>query len=54
MAQSNLINKSCYISNTSKRKILSALTEDRSMTSIARKHNVSVNTVQGGIRILLF
>ena len=46
MSQSNLINKSCYISNTSKRKILSALTEDRSMTSIARKHNVSVNTVQ--------
>ena len=27
MAQSNLINKGCYISNTSKRKILSALTE---------------------------
>ena len=46
MAQYNLINKSCYISNTSKRKILSALTEDRSMTSIAREHNVSVNTVQ--------
>lgn len=46
MAQSNLINKGCYISNTSKRKILSALTEDRSMTSIAREHNVSVNTVQ--------
>ena len=43
----------CYSSNlkhnghyTSKRKILSALTEDRSMTSIAREHNVSVNTVQ--------
>ena len=31
---------------TSKRKILSALTEDRSMTSIAREHNVSINTVQ--------
>ena len=46
MSQSNLINKGCYISNTSKRKILSVLTEDRSMTSIARKHNVSVNTVQ--------
>ena len=46
MAQSNLINKDCYISNTSKRKILSALTEDRSMTSIARGHTVSVNTVQ--------
>ena len=43
----------CYSSNlkhnghyTSKRKILSALTEDRSMTSIAREHNVSVNTVR--------
>ena len=47
IAQSKLINKGCYISNTSKRKILSALTEDRSMTSIAREHNVSVNTVQG-------
>ena len=35
MAQSKLINKGCYISNTSKRKILSALTEDRSMTGIA-------------------
>ena len=41
MAQSSLIN----ISNTSKLKILSALTEDRSMTSIAREHNTSVNTV---------
>ena len=43
----------CYSSNlkhnghyTSKRKILSAITEDRLMTSIAREHNVSVNTVQ--------
>ena len=47
MAQSNLINKSCYISNTSKRKILSALTEDRSMTSIAsidRFHMVQILT----------
>src|SRR5699024_5520913 len=35
MAQSKLINKGCYISNTSKRKILSALTEDCSMTVIA-------------------
>lgn len=42
IAQSNLLNKGCHISNTS----LSALTEDRSMTSIAREHNVSVNTVQ--------
>lgn len=46
MAQSNLINKGCYISNTSKRKILSALIEDCSMTSIAGEYNVSVNTVQ--------
>ena len=46
MTQSDLINKGCYISNTSKQKILSALTEDHSITSIAREHNVSVNTVQ--------
>ena len=46
MAQSSLVNKYCCISNTSKLKILSALTEDRSMTSIAREHNTSVNTVQ--------
>lgn len=45
MAQSSLIDKHCYISNTAKRKVLSALTEDRSMTSIARENNVSVNTV---------
>ncbi len=47
MAQSNLINKSCYISNTSKRKILSALTEDCSMTGIAsidRFHMVQMLT----------
>lgn len=47
MAQSKLINKGCYISNTSKRKILSALTEDRSMTSIAsidRFHMVQMLT----------
>ena len=46
MAQSNLVNKYCHISNVSKLKVLSALTEDRSMTSIAREHNLSVNTVQ--------
>lgn len=46
MAQSNLVNKYCHISNNSKRKVLAALTEDRSMTSIAREQNVSVNTVQ--------
>lgn len=41
IAQSDLVNKHCCISNASKRKVLSDLTEDRSMTS-----NVSVNTVQ--------
>lgn len=46
MAQSSLVNKYCCISNKSKLKILSALTEDRSMTSITREHNTSVNTVQ--------
>lgn len=46
MAQSDLVNKYCHISNASKRKVLAALTEDRSMTSIAREHNLSVNTVQ--------
>lgn len=46
MAQSNVVDKYCHISNTSKRKVLAALTEDRSMTSIAREHNLSVNTVQ--------
>ena len=40
MAQSNLVNKYCHISNASKRKVLAALTEDRSMTSIAREHNL--------------
>ena len=47
MAQSKLINKGCYISNTSKRKILSALTEDCSMTGIAsidRFHMVQMLT----------
>lgn len=46
MAKTNLVNKHCHISNASKRKVLAALTEDRSMTSIAREHNLSVNTVQ--------
>ena len=46
MAQSHLADKYCCISNASKLKVLSALTEDRSMTSIAREYNVSVNTVQ--------
>ncbi|CDI61107.1 Transposase [Lactobacillus helveticus CIRM-BIA 104] len=38
MAQSELVNKYCSISNPSKLKVLSALTEDRSMTSIAREN----------------
>ncbi|NAS34404.1 ISL3 family transposase [Lactobacillus helveticus] len=46
MAQSELVNKYCSISNASKLKVLSALTEDRSMTSIASENNVSINTVQ--------
>ena len=46
MAQSELVNKYCSISNVSKLKVLSALTEDRSMTSIARENNISINTVQ--------
>lgn len=46
MAQCSLVNKYCCISNKSKLTILSVLTEDRSMTSIAREHNTSVNTVQ--------
>ncbi|MGI1818550.1 ISL3 family transposase [Lactobacillus johnsonii] len=46
MSQSNLVNKYYHISNVSKPKVLSALTEGRSMTSIARAHNLSVNTVQ--------
>lgn len=46
MAQSSIADKYCSISKASKLKVLSALTEDRSMTSIARENNVSVNTVQ--------
>lgn len=46
MAKSDLVNEYCGISNPSKRRVLSALTEDRSMTSIARENNVSINTVQ--------
>ena len=46
MAQSQLANKYCSIFNASKLKVLSALTEDRSMTSIARENNISINTVQ--------
>lgn len=46
MAKSDLVNKYCCISNASKRKVLSALTQDRSMTSIAWENSLSVNTVQ--------
>lgn len=46
MAQTNLLGKSCCISQASKLNILTALTTDRSMTSIAKENNVSTNTVQ--------
>ena len=49
MAQSELVNKYYSISNASKLKVLSALTEDRSMTSIARENNISINTVHTGL-----
>ena len=49
MAQSELVNKYCSISNASKLKVVSALTEDRSMTSIARENNISINTVHTGL-----
>lgn len=42
----NIVEKHCHISNAVKRKIISGLTEDRSMTSIARENSVSVTTVQ--------
>lgn len=45
MAKSALINKYCHISNPIKQKVLTALTEDRCMTSIARENNISANTV---------
>lgn len=44
--KTELLEKYCHISNAVKLKILDALTEDRSMTSIARENCVSVNTVQ--------
>ena len=49
MAQSKLVNKYCSISNASKLKVLSALTEDRSMTSVARENNILINTVHTGL-----
>lgn len=39
------VNKYCHISNASKLKVLSALTEERSMTSIAREHNLSLQRI---------
>lgn len=46
MASTSLVDKSCHISNAIKQKATAALTEDRSMTSIATENNISVNTVQ--------
>lgn len=46
MAQTRLVQKYCFISNASKRKVLAALTEDRSLTSIAQEQAMSVNSVQ--------
>lgn len=46
MATTSLVDKFCHISNTVKQKVIVGLTEDRSMTSLARENTVSVNTVQ--------
>ena len=46
MAETNLVNKYCHISNPVKRKIISALTEDMSMKTIAIQNSVSTCTVQ--------
>ena len=46
MAQTSLVDKYCSIANPVKRKILTSLRNDWSMTSIAAFTNVSVNTVQ--------
>ena len=46
MAETNLVNKYCHISNPVKRKIISALTEDMSMKNIAIQNSVSTCTVQ--------
>lgn len=46
MAETDLVNKHWHISNPVKRKIISALTEDRSMKSIAIQNSVSTCTVQ--------
>ena len=46
MAQSELVNKYCSIANASKLIVLTALTDDRYMTRIARENNVSINMDQ--------
>lgn len=46
MAQTELVDKYCCISNATKRKIIGSLTEDWSMKSIARQTSTSTNTVQ--------
>nr|WP_257797004.1 helix-turn-helix domain-containing protein [Lactobacillus crispatus] len=46
MAQTELVDKYCCISNATKRKIIGSLTEDWSMKSIARQTSTSANTVQ--------
>lgn len=46
MATTSLIDKYCHISNITKQKVLTGLTEDRSMVSIGCDTNVSANTVQ--------
>lgn len=46
MAQTSLVDKYCSIANPVKRKILTSLRNDWSMTAIAAFTNVSVNTVQ--------
>lgn len=46
MAETELVEKYCCISNATKRKIIGSLTEDWSMKSIARQTSASTNTVQ--------
>lgn len=46
MAQTELVDKYCCISNATKRKIIGSLTEDWFMKSIARQTSTSANTVQ--------
>ena len=46
MAETELVEKYCCISNATKRKIIGSLTEDWSMKSIARQTSTSTNTVQ--------